>query len=425
MSSSKAKNTSDREFVWKEKVLGELNKGDVDHNFHNKIEDVFITIEDGLSHSSVEVSSWNTAASNDWKISAHFDVLDEKKSNQTILETLLNGADTIYVSSSKSSIDWDVLFEEIEFQYIQIFISIADQKLFTSFKSWYKHQENITVLINFMSVNDPSEFIHTIASSQVPIKIVADGFSLQQCGANAKQELAFIINNLHESILLLGEHKNIGFQFHVGVSANFMIEIAKFRVLKILANSVLNAYDVPTNSFEVVGIIGWTNKSLKDSTTNQLRQTTEALSAVIGGVDYLQIHPFDSQSKNGATSFSQRMALNISSILKEESYLKLVKDAYRGSHYVENLTEKIGDDAWKIFKQLASFNEFISSEKIDFIAGMVRETTKLRHEEFIEKERKMIGMNVFQDLDPNAKEWKEEKTFLGLNTFRYDKIEMR
>jgi hypothetical protein len=56
---------------------------------------------------------------------------------------------------------------------------------------------------------------------------------------------------------------------------------------------------------------------------------------------------------------------------------------------------------------------------------MVRETTKLRHEEFIEKERKMIGMNVFQDLDPNAKEWKEEKTFLGLNTFRYDKIEMR
>ena len=425
MSSSKVKNTSDREFVWKEKVLGELNKGDVTHNFHNKIEDVFITIEDGLTHSSVEVSSWNTAASNDWKISAEFDVLDEKKSNQTILETLLNGADTIYVSSSKSSLDWDVLFKEIEFQYIQIFISITDQKLFASFESWYKHQENITVLINFMSVNDPKEFIQTIASSKVPIKIVADGFSLQQCGANAKQELAFIINNLHESILLLGEHKNIDFQLHVGIGSNFMIEIAKFRALKILANTVLHAYDVPTNSFEIVGVIGWTNKSLKDSTTNQLRQTTEALSAVIGGVDYLQIHPFDGQSNNGSTSFSQRMALNISSILKEESYLKLVKDAYRGSHYVENLTEKIGDDSWDIFKQLASFNEFISSEKIDFIAGMVRKTTKQRCEEFIEKERKIIGMNVFQDLDLNANTWKEEKTFLGLETFRYDKIEMR
>ena len=119
------------------------------------------------------------------------------------------------------------------------------------------------------------------------------------------------------------------------------------------------------------------------------------------------------------------MALNISSILKEESNLKLVKDAYIGSHYVENLTQKIGDDAWDIFKQLASFNEYISLEKLDFIAGMVRETTKLRCEEFIKKERKMIGMNVFQDLDPNAKEWKEEKTYLGLNTFRYDKIEMR
>lgn len=79
MSSPKAKNTSDRELIWKEKVLGELNKGDVTHNFHNKIEDVFITIEDGLTHSSVEVNSWNTAASNDWKISAEFDVLDEKR----------------------------------------------------------------------------------------------------------------------------------------------------------------------------------------------------------------------------------------------------------------------------------------------------------------------------------------------------------
>ena len=66
------------------------------------------------------------------------------------------------------------------------------------------------------------------------------------------------------------------------------------------------------------------------------------------------------------------MALNISSILKEESYLKLVKDAYRGSHYIENLTEKIGDDAWDIFKQLASFNEFISSEKIIFIISLSR-----------------------------------------------------
>ena len=425
MSSPIAKNTSERELIWKEKVLGELNKGDVTHDFHNKIEDVFITIEDGLTHSSVEVNSWNTAASNDWKISAEFDVLDEKKSNQTILETLLNGADTIYISSSKSSLDWDVLFKEIEFQYIQIFISIADEKLFESFRIWYKHQENITVLINFMSVKEPSEFINTIATSKVPIKIVADGFSLQQCGANVKQELAFIINNLHESILLLSELKNIGFQLHVGIGANFMIEIAKFRALKSLAKTVLNAYDLTTNSFEVVGIIGWTNKSLKDSTTNQLRQTTEALSAVIGGVDYLQIHPFDGQSNNGSTSFSQRMALNISSILKEESYLKLVKDAYRGSHYVENMTEKICDDAWDIFKQLASFNAFISSEKIDFIAGMVLKTTKQRCEEFIEKERKMIGMNVYQDLEPNAKEWKEEKTILGLETFRYDKIEMR
>ena len=34
-----AKNTSDRELIWKEKVLGELNKGHVTHNFHNKIEE--------------------------------------------------------------------------------------------------------------------------------------------------------------------------------------------------------------------------------------------------------------------------------------------------------------------------------------------------------------------------------------------------
>ena len=418
-------NSTNETFAWKQKVLDELSKQHITEEFYNEIEDLSISLEDGLTHTYHSTSVVTQGISNDWKICSENEVLDEIESNKKLLEVLMNGADTLIITPLKNDLNWDELFKDVEFNYITTFVQITNQKLLDSLENWYSNQPNFFITLQFSSKENTDEIVGMIATAKIPIKLKINGFALQQCGANSQQELAYVANQLHEVILLLANRKNIFFQFNIGVGSNFMIEIAKFRALKGLVKTILQQYDIPRNSFEVIGEIGWTNKSLKDPTSNQLRQTTEALSAIIGGVDYLQVHPYDARSVKGDSTFTQRMALNISSILKEESYLKLVKDAYRGSFYLEHLTDKIGDGAWEIFKKLESYNEIHSPKKIELIVSMVKKTVKIRTDNFTKKETKIIGMNIYQNSNPANNEWIKEQTFLGMESFRYEKIECK
>ena len=47
--------------------------------------------------------------------------------------------------------------------------------------------------------------------------------------------------------------------------------------------------------------------------------------------------------------FSERIARNQQLLLKEESHFDKVSDPATGSYYIETLTAKIAEQAWKVF----------------------------------------------------------------------------
>ena len=71
-----------------------------------------------------------------------------------------------------------------------------------------------------------------------------------------------------------------------------------------------------------------------------LRTTTEAFSAIVGGVDSLHTNFFD-ESTRVPNQFSRRIARNTQIILKEESHLDQLIDPAGGSYFVEKLTDEI------------------------------------------------------------------------------------
>ena len=77
---------------------------------------------------------------------------------------------------------------------------------------------------------------------------------------------------------------------------------------------------------------------------NLLRTQTEAMSAVLAGVDSLTVLPFDTAYKE-SDDFSERIARNQQLLLKEESHFDKIVDPAAGSYYLENLTEAIADQA--------------------------------------------------------------------------------
>src|SRR5262245_61197409 len=117
-------------------------------------------------------------------------------------------------------------------------------------------------------------------------------------GGTAVQEIAFAIS---EGL----EKAASDFVFAIG--SNYLEEIAKLRAARRLWAQV-----APGSSMRIHARTALSNKTATDPHMNQVRATTEALAAVIGGCDSLQVQP---------VGFSDRLAVNIQHILREESYL--------------------------------------------------------------------------------------------------------
>ena len=62
------------------------------------------------------------------------------------------------------------------------------------------------------------------------------------------------------------------------------------------------------------------NKSVYDPYVNMLRTTNEAFSGVVGGVDSMEVQPFDSAIRLG-DDFSRRIARNTQIMLQNECNL--------------------------------------------------------------------------------------------------------
>jgi methylmalonyl-CoA mutase len=159
------------------------------------------------------------------------------------------------------------------------------------------------------------------------------------------------------------------------------------------------------------------NKSLKDPHTNLLRQTTEAMSAIIGGIDRLIIHPHDEQSTQGASELAQRMALNISNLLQDESYLATVNDPLGGSYALEKLTQDLSEKSWELFKTM---DQLPTTQKETEWQRLVQDKAKQRIEMIKNSETVLLGINKFPNPQPTNNQWLPAKQFNNLSYLRLE-----
>ncbi len=155
---------------------------------------------------------------------------------------------------------------------------------------------------------------------------------------------------------------------------------------------------------------GFMYVSLQDPYTNLLRQTTEAMSAVLGGIDQLVIQPFDWYSTKPNFTFSRRMATNISLLLKEESYLDIVIDPAGGSYAIDNLTATIAERAWAGFQEIERNGGLDSIPVRLQLSEAIKEKAEQRMILFNEKQETLIGINTFPNPQTVENEWTDLPT---------------
>ncbi|MFV0553330.1 MAG: methylmalonyl-CoA mutase family protein, partial [Mangrovibacterium sp.] len=222
-------------------------------------------------------------------------------------------------------------------------------------------------------------------------------------GASVSQELGFALAQGAEYLSLLTDAgveacevaKNMKFNF--SVSANYFMEIAKFRAGRTLWAQIVKAYtgkECACAAMNAHAETGTYNKSVYDPNVNMLRTQTEAMSAALGGADSITVLPFDSIFET-PTTLAERVARNQQLLLKEESHFDKIVDPSAGSYYIEELTASIIAEAWKLFLAIQDKGGFVAAIKEGFIQSEVKAMAAKRDMNIATRRENVLGTNQF------------------------------
>ena len=242
-----------------------------------------------------------------------------------------------------------------------------------------------------------------------------------QGGANAVQELgiAAAAGTFYLQLLLDNDMKlddvltKMIFQFSIG--SNFFMELAKLRAARILWNKITQVYgaDTKDRGMQIAAETSSFTKTVYDPHVNILRAGNEAFAAVLGGVQYLHVIPFDYET--GGSQLSERIARNTQNILKEEAHLQKVVDPAGGSWYVEALTTELAEKAWQYFKQIEAKGGMLEVLKTGWIQDEIASVNENRKKDIYLRTQSIVGTNVYANLDESAASGRERiaDSFLG------------
>lgn len=136
------------------------------------------------------------------------------------------------------------------------------------------------------------------------------------------------------------------------------------------------------------------NQTVYDPYVNMLRGTTEAMSATIAGVHSLEVTPFDTSFEN-PTEFSKRIARNVELLLKNESHFDQVVDPAGGSYYVENLTQSIAAEAWKLFLEIEQKGGYTEAYKAGLIVERIKASAAAKDKNIATRRQTLLGANQY------------------------------
>ncbi len=235
--------------------------------------------------------------------------------------------------------------------------------------------------------------------------LIINGNIFHNSGANVAQELAYTLASAIETIDKISE-QNIRLpvivqklEFSISIGTNYFVEIAKIRALKFLWTKILmQGYGLEAQNIPVISVHCVTSSFYEATVTphtNMLRATTEAMSAIIGGCAALSVRAYD-ETFQESDEFSRRIARNISTILKEESYFDKVIDPSAGSYFIENLTFKIAEEAFQLLQNVEHRGGIVEAFKKNFIQNEIKANFEAKQDSLLKNESVMIGVNKFR-----------------------------
>jgi len=375
-----------------------------------------------------------TKKDNDWKVRQNIDVSDFSEANKKAISLLGKGVNSLGFHFGGKDVNPEniaILLNDICPVSIELNFKTCNNKaadligiLVAYFKSTGANLEQCIGSVGYNPFKKPlikgHEADHWLeqatavlnAAMELPnYKVLAvDACALNDAGAYISQELGYALAWGNEILAKLTEagHKvdDVAqkIKFNFGISANYFMEIAKFRAARWLWAEIVAAYNPECQCSCKMATQAQTsewNMTVYDAHVNLLRTQTEAMSAAIGGVDSITVAPFD-EIYQTPDDFSERIARNQQLLLKEECHFDKVVDPSAGSYYIEVLTSSLADVAWKLFLEVEDKGGFYAVLKTGEIQNNVKASSIARKKAIATRREILLGTNQYPNVNEVA-----------------------
>src|SRR5256712_5064135 len=235
--------------------------------------------------------------------------------------------------------------------------------------------------------------------------ISISGYHIREAGATAVQELAFTIADglaYVESTLKRGlkiDEFAPRLSFFFDVHNDFFEEIAKFRAGRRLWAKLMRerygAKDPRSWLMRCHAQTAGVSLTAQQAENNIVRTTIQALAAVLGGTNSLHTNSMD-EALALPTEKAVQIALRTQQVIGYESGVADVVDPLAGSYYLEQLTDRIEEEANRYLNRIDDMGGSLRAIEMGYQQREIQEASYRYQMSVDNGHRTVVGVNQFR-----------------------------
>jgi methylmalonyl-CoA mutase, N-terminal domain len=239
-----------------------------------------------------------------------------------------------------------------------------------------------------------------------PVSI--SGYHIREAGSTAAQELAFTLADgfayveagIERGLDVDDFAPRLSFFFNAHI--DFFEEVAKYRAARrIWARELRERYGAKNPRSWLLRFHAQTagvSLTAQQPEVNIVRTALEALAAVLGGCQSLHTNSFD-EALALPTEHAVKLALRTQQVIAHETGVASTIDPLGGSYYLEDLTNRLEQEAYDYFGRIRDLGGVVEAIKENFFQREIAEASFRFQSEVESGERVIVGVNRFADAD--------------------------
>jgi methylmalonyl-CoA mutase N-terminal domain/subunit len=237
-----------------------------------------------------------------------------------------------------------------------------------------------------------------------PVSI--SGYHIREAGSSAVQELAFTLADgfayveaaLERGLDVDDFAPRLSFFFNAHI--DFFEEIAKYRAARrIWAREMRERYGAKNPRSWLMRFHAQTagvSLTAQQPENNIVRTALEALAAVLGGCQSLHTNSYD-EALALPTERAVKIALRTQQVIAHETGVANTIDPLGGSYYLEDLTNRLEQEAYEYFDRIRALGGVVPAIKDNFFQREIADASFRFQSEVERGERVVVGVNGYEE----------------------------